>query len=131
MNSKIHRLIPFPGILIAITALFIVMDGCSPNKLTETEARRRAEVQFEHHCKVIIHYETNEFNPPELHVGRGDGDELCYQYIWKHKSENLEVVVGVGESGTIVGDSGPIDHDKPLPPQRKKTDRDREIEGSQ
>lgn len=112
------KALQFTSVLLVVTSA-IVLNACSSTTLSEEEARRRAEAKFERHCSGTIHYETSEFNPPELHIGTGDGDELCYQYIWKHKSENLEVVFGVSESGAIGGGSGPIDPDKPRPPRRK------------
>ena len=114
------------GISIAAVSVILMVKGCSQTKLTEGEARKRAEANFERQCKVIIHYETNEFNSPELSIGTsymgcGGGVELCYQYIWNHKSENLKYVVSVSESGPIAGGPGPIDYDKPLPPPRKRS----------
>jgi len=93
-------------------------NGCSRKKLTEVEAKIIAERKFSNHCARFIHYSTNEFDLPILHVGTGSKNEVCYQYIWNHKSENIDVVFGVSEYGEITGGSGRVDSTKPWPPRR-------------
>jgi hypothetical protein len=114
---KILKIIIF---LVAVMSVVLVANGCGSHKLTEPEARIRAVDKFERHCRGTIHYETNEFNGPQLDIGTDNRNEVVYAYTWKHKSENLLVSFGVSESGLIGGGSSPIDHDKPLPPRRTK-----------
>ena len=114
------KTIRFIATLITAMSIVIFANGCSRKKLTEAEAREIAEHKFADHCSRYIHYPTNEFNPPTVHVGTGSKNEVCYQYIWNHKSENLDVVFGVSESGEITGGSGRIDSTKPWPPHRPK-----------
>jgi hypothetical protein len=108
-------------LLIIFQAFSIIwLAGCNSHKLTESEARTRAEADYEHICRVIIHYGTNEFVGPKLIIGKGEQlNELCYSYSWTHKSLNLQIAVGVTESGNVAGGPGPIDDKKPVAPMPK------------
>jgi hypothetical protein len=95
--------------------------GCSSHKLTEPEARMRAEAEYEHICRVIINYETNEFIGPKMTIGKGEQpNELCYGYVWAHKSLNLEIGVVVTESGDVAGGPSPKDYKTPVAPMPKR-----------
>src|SRR5260221_1917824 len=99
---KTWRLTIIPIIVICGGIWF---EGCSSHKVTEPEARKRATAGFEHDCTMPytgtpmkLYYHTNEFIGPKLNVGTGDKKgELCYQYVWTHKTANYEVVIGVTE----------------------------------
>ena len=98
--------------------------GCSSRKVTEPEARKRATADFEYHCTIPycttpikLYYQTNEFIGPKLIIGKGEKpNELCYQYVWTHKSSNYQVFVSVTESGSLAGGGGRITYD-----EQKKT----------
>ena len=114
---KRWRLIIIPVIVICGS---ICWEGCNSHKLTEPEARIRATADFEHDCTipysttpVKLYYHTNEFIGPKLTVGKGEKrDELCYSYVWTHKTANYQVAIGVTESGNLAGGGGPITYDE-------------------
>lgn len=94
----------------------IWLEGCGLQKVTKPEAKRRAEAQFVHICTIPYsvttnkqYFKTNEFIGPKLIIGKGEvKNELCFSYIWTHKSANYQISVGVTESGNIAGGGGPI-----------------------
>ena len=118
---KTWRLIIIPVVVICGS---ICWEGCNSHKVTEPEARIRAAAMFEHICTIPyatvpikLYYQTNEFIEPTLTIGMGaERNELTYQYVWRHKTANCEVVVTVHESGELGGGKGPITYD-----EQKKT----------
>jgi len=58
---------------------------------------------------IKLYYQTNEFIEPTLTIGMGaERNELTYQYVWRHKTANCEVVVTVHEIRKARSGKGPI-----------------------
>jgi hypothetical protein len=105
--------------LILLVFGSVWLEGCDIHKRTEVENRKIAQVYFERYCRMI-RYETNEFLGPALTISNVDTNNLSYSYKWTHKTDNVDILVVIDNSGEVAGGPGRLDYNIPPTPDRSR-----------